>query len=307
VIDLGSNTVLLLVLERGGRVVKDEAQITRLGQEVFVTGELVDAAIERTLEAVRALALSAREAGAGRVVAVGTAALRAAQDADRFLGRLEAEVDLEGVRVLTQEEEAAFTILPHLQKERVNLATILVIDVGGGSTEIAWKSPKGEVESSSLAVGSVRLTEAFVRSDPADPAELAALRRTARRTLRTGRLAPAAQAVESGGEVVAVAGTATTLAALDLELASYDASRVEGYTMTREQVEIWVRDLARQTVAERRSRPGMDPGRADVIVAGLIALSEVLGFLHADTFQVSGQGVRYGVALRLLEERAPVW
>jgi exopolyphosphatase/guanosine-5'-triphosphate,3'-diphosphate pyrophosphatase len=77
--------------------------------------------------------------------------------------------------------------------------------------------------------------------------------------------------------------------------------------MTREQVEVWVRDLGRQTLAERRSRPGMDPGRADVIVAGLIGLSEVLGSLGVDAFTVSGRGIRYGVALRLLEQSGAVW
>jgi exopolyphosphatase/guanosine-5'-triphosphate,3'-diphosphate pyrophosphatase len=182
-----------------------------------------------------------------------------------------------------------------------------VVDVGGGSTEIAWTEQGTEPQSRSLAVGAVRLTEGFVRSDPVDPGELAALRRIARRELRKGSLSAATRALEHGGEVVAVAGTATTLAALDLALPAFDSSRVEGYPVTRERVEIWVRDLARQTVAERRLRPGMDPGRADVIVAGLIVLSEVLTSLGALGFRVSGRGVRYGVALRLLEEGGSVW
>jgi exopolyphosphatase/guanosine-5'-triphosphate,3'-diphosphate pyrophosphatase len=106
--------------------------------------------------------------------------------------------------------------------------------------------------------------------------------------------------------VVAVAGTATTLAALELELARYDGSRVEGLALGRERLRAWIERLARLTTPERRALPGMDPGRADVIVAGLLALEGTLVALGARRFRVSERGVRHGVAIRLLAGADPV-
>ena len=177
VIDLGSNTVLLLVLENGGRVVADEAHITRLSEGLFERGELQASAKERTTQAVCELAHHARGAGAARVVAAGTEALRTARDGPEFLEHLLTEAGLDDGRVLTAEEEAAFAIEPHRRIKRGDYTTVLVIDVGGGSTEVAWAQGSRRVEWLSLPLGSVRLTEANVRSDPPSLAELREMQR----------------------------------------------------------------------------------------------------------------------------------
>jgi exopolyphosphatase/guanosine-5'-triphosphate,3'-diphosphate pyrophosphatase len=159
----------------------------------------------------------------------------------------------------------------------------------------------------SLPLGSVRLTEANVRSDPPSIVALSGMLTDVEVEVDAAPLAALARRLEGGGEVVAVAGTATTLAALDLALPVYDRDRVEGHVMTPWQVYDWTRKLARLTVAERRKLAGMDPGRADVIVAGLMTLRVVLDALAVPRFRVSGRGVRYGVALRLLEGPGAVW
>jgi exopolyphosphatase/guanosine-5'-triphosphate,3'-diphosphate pyrophosphatase len=307
VIDLGSNTVLLLVVERDGGVVVDEAHVTRLSEGLFKRGELQAPARERTLEVVCELAHRARHAGAERVVAVATEALRTAREGSAFLTHLVTEAGLDEGRVLAAEEEAAFAIESHRRADCGDFTTICVIDVGGGSTEIVWVRGDGGPDCLSLPLGSVRLTEANVRSDPPSVVALGGMRGDVEVEVSGVPLAAVARELESGGEVVAVAGTATTLAALDLSLPAYDRERVEGHLMTPWQVYGWIERLAALSVAERRRLPGMDPGRADIIVAGLMTLHGVLEALAVPRFRVSGRGVRYGVALQLLEGPGAVW
>jgi len=311
VIDLGSNTVLLLVVDVSGRAVIEEARITRLGQGVFTRGQLHPEAIERTRSAVAALAERARQGGARHLVAVGTEALRCAEDGSGFLAALERERQVDVARLLTGEQEAHYAVAAHLSGVRpggavrpgvkraaaVEAAPLVVIDVGGGSTEVSLAEPGGALRAWSLPLGSVRLTERCIREDPITIAELDALRAVVR---------DEAAALESfpQARVVAVAGTATTLAALELSLDPYDAERVEGMTLSCSRLEAWIQRLAGLPLERRRELPGLEPGRADVIVAGAVILAEVLAGLGAQRFAVSGRGVRWGVALEWLEARA---
>jgi exopolyphosphatase/guanosine-5'-triphosphate,3'-diphosphate pyrophosphatase len=307
IIDLGSNTVLLLVLDHSGLVVADELRITRLAERVFESGRLSPGARERTRRAVSELAETAREAGAERLIGVGTAALRHARDGAAFLSSLQRPGLLDEGRVLSGAEEARFTIEAALRGERAAGRPLVVIDVGGGSTEVARlvsravsgagsTSKEGEVEAVSLPLGSVRLTERFLPQHPVPSEHVAALRAWIRE--QTASLRP-----EPGARVVAVAGTATTLAALKLQLARYDRDRVEGFELSSGDLSGWIERLAALDVAARSELPGLEPGRADVIVAGLLILEQVLERLEVGSFRASGRGVRYGVALSLLGGR----
>lgn len=300
VIDLGSNTVLLLVLERGDRIVLERSRITRLGRGVFASGRLDPARAELTRGVVREFAAAARAAGAAVVVAVGTEALRRAQDGSDFLARLEAEAGLDAARLLSGVEEARFAIEAS-RRSASDPAHLVVVDVGGGSTELAWTDSEGRVRGTSLPLGSVRLTEACVRHDPPLAAELVALRRAVSAVTR-------GLALElCDPEVVAVAGTATTLAALELALDRYDPERVEGFRIDARQLAGWIERLGPLTLSQRRALPGMEPGREDVILAGLIILQEALLALRSSKLRISGRGVRHGVALSLLEEPSALW
>jgi len=303
VIDLGSNTVLLLVIEHGGRVLRDVANITRLAQGVFDSGVLDPDAKGRTLSAARDFAGIARELGAERVVGVGTEALRRAHDGARLLSELRAEGVLDESYLLSGQQEAELAIETSRRTRGEKRQPLVVIDVGGGSTEVAWTEGEERVHGTSLPLGSVRLTEAHVRSHPVPPGELAELRDAVD---RASRALEGVCGLGRDGDVVAVAGTATTLAALELRLAAYAPDAVEGYELSRETLERWISDLSQLGVEERRRLPGLEPGRADVIVAGLVILEGVLARISAQSFRVSGRGVRYGVAFRLLEGRSPV-
>jgi exopolyphosphatase/guanosine-5'-triphosphate,3'-diphosphate pyrophosphatase len=303
VIDLGSNSILLLVLGRGDRVLRDEARITRLGQGVFESGVLAPRALAGTRRVLREFAGIARELGARRLVGVGTEALRRARDGERLLSELCSEGLLDEAYLLSEQQEAELAIAASRRTHAAGRSPLVVVDVGGGSTELAWEDAEGRVRAASLPLGSVRLTEAHVRSHPIGPREMADLRDAVGRT-SAGLESERARNLR--GDVIAVAGTATTLAALELRLDPYDPEAVEGLSLSRETVSRWIADLSQLSVEDRRRLPGLEPGRADVIVAGLVVLEGVLTRLSAERFRVSGRGVRYGVAFRLLEADSPV-
>ncbi len=304
VIDLGSNTVLLLVLEERGRIVCDEAKVTRLGEGVFTRGEFHPEARERTRAVVEVFSGEARAAGVEVLVGVGTEALRCARDGAEFLEGLRSSGLLDRARILDGEQEARLAIEASRRRPGALRHGLQVIDVGGGSTEVSRCDPAGRVRGWSLPLGSVRLTEALVRSHPIPIREIEWLRAAVNDELLRLGPEPDTARVEA---VVAVGGTATTLAALELRLEPYDPDRVEGTELTRGDLCGWIERLAGMSVAERRALPGMEPGRADVIVAGLVVLAGVLEWLGADRFRSSGRGLRHGVALRLLDGVDPPW
>jgi exopolyphosphatase/guanosine-5'-triphosphate,3'-diphosphate pyrophosphatase len=174
----------------------------------------------------------------------------------------------------------------------------VVFDLGGGSTEVIWGTagPNDHMErATSLDIGSVRLTERHVSSDPPGAAELEAVRRDARAALASLGTGGAA----AGARLVGVAGTVTTLAAHALGVAPYDPARVHGARLSAAAVRDVTASLARIPLAERRALPAIDPGRADVIVAGGLIVGELLAWAGANELVTSDRGVRWGLAKRL--------
>jgi exopolyphosphatase/guanosine-5'-triphosphate,3'-diphosphate pyrophosphatase len=300
-IDIGTNSVLLLVAERRGDalVALDErATITRLGKGVDRTRELAPEAVERTLACLREYGDAARALGVDRVDVVGTSAMRDARGGAEFVARA---AELVGVapRVVSGEEEAALSFEGALAGLDLGASPVTVVDIGGGSTEIIRGDAGGGVRSAvSLDVGAVRLTERHVTTDPPHPAALQAIRDDARAALAR---APGAHE----GALVAVAGTATTVAAIARSIAPYDGARVHGARLDAAELARTRELLAALPLAERRQVRGLEPARADVIVAGAVVLEEVLGWAFPGPasagarFFVSDRGVRWGLAARL--------
>jgi exopolyphosphatase / guanosine-5'-triphosphate,3'-diphosphate pyrophosphatase len=209
VLDLGSNTILLLVLGADGRVIRDDARITRLGQGVFESGELAPDALLRARAAVRDFARAARGEGVERLVAVGTEALRRARGGAEFLEALVREGLVDGARLLSGAEEAELTIEATRLGVGESREALAVVDVGGGSTEVAWREARGAaIHGVSLPLGSVRLTEAYLPRHPIPDPELAALRR--RVLSETEPLARALPAGLPSDAAVVGGGRATT-------------------------------------------------------------------------------------------------
>jgi exopolyphosphatase/guanosine-5'-triphosphate,3'-diphosphate pyrophosphatase len=301
-IDIGTNTVLLLVAERGAfgspRPVAERATITRLGEGVDRTQRLSPAAIARTRQCLEEYSRVVRDLGAERVCVVGTSAMRDAGGGEEIREYVRTLLGVDA-RVLSGEEEARLAFRGALSGLTMDAREdVGVFDIGGGSTEVVI----GRIEAAtthvsfcmSYDVGSVRLTERHVTHDPPTGGEREALVRVARSTF--GGVPPLPRATVPVG----IAGTMTTLAAVSLGLAAYDGARVHGHIMTLTELRRVSERLAGAKLDERRRVPGMEPNRADVIIAGATIALALLEHWAAPTVRVSDRGVRWGLAEELL-------
>ena len=285
-VDLGTNSTRLLVADvADGRVdeIERDVQITRLGEGVDTRRRLLPLPIARVRNVLSDYRRRIETGGAERVLAVGTSAIRDAENGEAFLGEIEWSYGFT-TRLLSGEEEARLTFrgvtlgLPEDDDP-------LVIDLGGGSTELVTRERAVSVD-----VGSVRLTEQFGE----DVDAIAAAVRTA---LPDG-FGPT--------RAIGVAGTITTLAALDLRLDEYDRDRVHGHRLTVDAIDAQLRRLAALPLEERRRLPALDPERAPVIVAGATIVREVLRRYDLDELEVSEQDLLHALALEAAELPEPV-
>jgi exopolyphosphatase/guanosine-5'-triphosphate,3'-diphosphate pyrophosphatase len=300
VVDIGTNSTRLLVADVGnGRVTELDRRtnVTRLGEGVDATGRLADAAIGRVLDVLAGYRAAMDEHGAERVVAVATSAVRDSANGDEFRAVLRERFDIDA-RTISGDEEARLTFLG-ATSERPPGDPTLVIDIGGGSTELvvgrAGSEPEFHV---STQAGSVRQTERHLPSDPVPDAELSPLREEVRGIVEAAAPEDVRRAVERG---IAVAGTATSLAAIDQRLDPYDPERVHGYSLTLEAAERILAMLARLPVEERRGVAGLHPARAPTIVAGAGILVEAMRAFGLDAVEVSEADILHGAALSAAE------
>jgi exopolyphosphatase/guanosine-5'-triphosphate,3'-diphosphate pyrophosphatase len=315
-IDVGTNTTLLLVVDARGaddiQVLADRAEITRLGRGIGGTGDGAGAAgslgalapagrlggqgIEQTLAALTEYAGIAR-AHQAEVVAVGTEALRRAPNAGEFLQAAAAVLGAP-LEVIDGDREAALSYRAAASSFPAAAAgSMVVVDIGGGSTEVI-RSEAGEIRfRRSLPLGSVRLTEKHVRSDPPADGEVAAIRAEVRAALAG---APLGTAGDPPPALVGIAGTVTSLAAMDQRLTSYDPALVHGYRLTPAALETLVDTLRHATAAERGRMPGLDPRRADVILAGACILADIVAATRVPHVIVSDRGIRWGLVYERL-------
>lgn len=291
-LDLGSNTSLLLIAEvEGGVITKvyhDETRITKLGQGVHANRKLHPDALKRMEEALGDYGRTIKEHKCEKVAAVATSAAR-----DVSNGELLMEIGRKNgipIHIIAGSKEAALTFRGALC-DRQSTEGIAVIDVGGGSTEIIAQAGGAEPKGTSVDVGSVRLTEMFITEHPVHADERWKLMHYVHAAYKNAPLPDT-----DFQEVVAVAGTPTTLAAVDQQR-DFDEKFVHGYKLSLATIDQWTDKMAKMTVEEREALPGMQPKRADVIVAGSIILSQAIRALGKTEVTVSTRGVRYGVAL----------
>ncbi len=299
-IDIGTNSVLLLVaqptFDHELAPIHDVSTITRLGQGVDQNRRLHPDAVRRTLLCLEDYARRLQEHRVERLDVVTTSAARDAEGVDGFLDAAERILGARP-RVISGEAEARLTFLGALSGLPV-AGPVAVYDIGGGSTEIVFghvepgRSPTVGV-ASSLNVGCVRLTERHVTRDPPSDLDLEATRGAVDQLL-AGMAAP-----EGSLTWVGIGGTITTLAAVELALVPYDPSRVHGSILTANQVTSLVKRLGTLPVSERKRVPGLDPKRADVIVAGGCIVERLLAWSGVQQTHVSDRGVRWGLAIEL--------
>jgi exopolyphosphatase / guanosine-5'-triphosphate,3'-diphosphate pyrophosphatase len=289
VIDIGTNTLLLLIVDDAMQPIVDLCRFGRLGKGLDATGRLADDAIANSLAICREYRQVMDDHGVARPIVIATQASREATNAADFVGPAE-QILRATIEVIAgrREAELAATAVARTFPE-LAAARYLVVDVGGGSTELITVDA-GRVEAEvSVPIGAVRMTERHVRHDPPAPDEIAALEADIDR-----HLAPLG--LPRGVPVIGVAGTATTLASITLGLARYDPAAVTGLRISPPAVAALCARLFAATLAERKAIAGIEPARADVIAGGAAIFARILARLDAPVLITCDRGIRWGAA-----------
>jgi exopolyphosphatase / guanosine-5'-triphosphate,3'-diphosphate pyrophosphatase len=295
VIDVGSNSSRLLVADVvDGEVSKVEKQsrVTRLGRGVDLSGQLSAEAIEAACEAIADYAAICGGIGVERVATIATSAVRDASNGDAFVAELRERFALDA-RVLDGEEEARLTYLGATH-ERPPAAPTLIIDIGGGSTELIVGRGEEIIFQDSLQVGVVRHTERHISTDPPTAVELESLAADVRGSIET---ALSGHGEARAGAGIAVAGTPTSLAAVELELEPYDPERVHRHVLSLESIQRLLSMFASTPLPERAEIPGLHADRAPTIIAGVVILVEAMRAFDLDRIRVSEHDILYGTAI----------
>ena len=297
-IDCGTNSTRLLVADGGGRTLDRQMRITRLGEGVDATGVLAPAAIGRTVAVLEDYRRRMDERGvvAGRLVA--TSAARDAANADEFLAAAEKVTGLRP-ELLAGEEEGRLSFAgatAHLPADVPRGRVVLVVDVGGGSTELVVGAPAepGRARAVSVDVGCVRVSERFLHHDPPTGDDLAGARDHVTAALEAARAV--LPDLEPGLPFVGLAGTVSTLAALEGSVAEYDRDALHHARLGRGAVRRWLEVLASEPAPARLGRPGMVAGREDVIVGGVLVLDCVMDVFGREECLVSEDDILDGLA-----------
>ena len=294
VIDVGTNSVKFTISERRlddtWQTVMDRAEITRLGEGLEKTGEIGSEAMERTVSVIAAMVLQAREAGVAVIAAVGTMGMRTAHNSQQFIDMVEQRC---GVRIETipgtEEGRLAYLAV----KAGLGLAegSLVIFDTGGGSTQFTFGRGSNVEEQFSLNVGAVRFTEKYGLAGAISSGQLKLVQDAIASELTRidGRPAPKG--------LVGMGGAITNIAAVKHEMAKYDPNVIQGSAIERSEVDRQIEMYRSKTIDERRAIVGLQPKRADVILAGACIVKIVMDKLGKDRLSVSDRGLRHGILI----------
>lgn len=296
-IDIGTNSVKMLIVDVSGvdvTLVFDQSIVTRLGEGMQAQAQrLREVPMRRTLDAIAGFVSVAQTHGVREIAAVGTAALRNAQNQAEFLNRVQERCGL-NIAVIPGEEEARLSYLAvRWDAHWRHCARLLVIDIGGGSTEII----QGEAHTGRIAArtsvnwGAVKLSEQYLKSDPPTITQLASANHAAAEGFA---LIHVSEELRSDFRVVGVGGTLTNLGAMDIQ-AAVDPEALHGHVLIADTLEAQITRLASVSLAQRKQIPGLDPNRADIILGGAILLSQALAHIGSVSVDISTRGLRWGV------------
>ncbi len=294
-IDIGSNSMVFLVVGDDGDTIHDEANVVGLGQGIGRRGIFQPDRMEAAIGVFHRYAETAQKMGVdpGQIKAVATSASRRAMNSESFFSRVTQETGIK-VQVISGEREAQLTWRGALLGLPIEPGPYAVVDLGGGSTEFVVGDPGvgSLVEQRSVEIGTVRLTEKFLaHSERYSPADLAKMRKYIEESLSEvdWRVIPKA--------LIAVAGTATTICAMELGLTEWDRSRVHGSRLNRAALRRWIDKLLFSTPAQRKEWAAVSPERSEHLLAGACVLEAVCTASHRDSLWISDGGVRHGVLL----------
>ncbi len=300
-IDIGTNSIRSIVVEVGEHadfyILDDEKAMVRIGQGLSETGEISPAAWARAREALARMLKIQQSYGVATVEAVATSAVRQAVNGEAFTAAMRQELGLQ-IDIISGEEEAQLAFLSACHSFEMDNQRLALIDIGGGSAEVILTTGRQIEEIFSLDLGAVVLTEKFLFDDPVSEEAMKRLRKHVRKTLKKRITVP-------GGAVHGLIGSGggmTTIAAIVMAQRNEPFNSVQGYEVLRSEVVHLRAMLQRQTLAERRAVPGLSPERADIIIAGVTVVDELMRFFDTNLLRVNARGIRHGLILRSLEK-----
>lgn len=299
-IDIGTNTVLLLVAEIQNNALKpihEEQRIPRLGRGVDASGNLDHDSMERVIHALKEYKqiLETNFSQINSLSVTATSAVRDAENREEFVHRVKRETNFD-LKILSGRDEAEYTFTGALSM-LPDTSKAMIIDIGGGSTEVAIGENKNLIDSHSFDMGSVRFTERYLKHDPANKSEIRRCRKVIK-MLFNSRLFDY-NGPERAFPLIGVAGTVTSIAYMDLDLEHYDTQRINGYILSREHISQWAVRISGMPAGELESRyPKVMEGRAEVIAAGILILDEFMHYYEIPELRVSIGGIRHGAILK---------
>ena len=300
IIDVGTNSIKFCLAEETGNgsynVLKDANDIARLGEGLKETGLIGPEPLERNAQSVANFAAEAKAAGADEVVAVGTMALRTAKNAAAFIARVKELCGVE-LKVLSGEEEAQYSYVAVMSGiEGAADADLVTMDTGGGSTEFVFGTAGKIVRKFSLNVGAVRFTEKYLSQMPVAPEKLAEAQAEIKKELSEGGVSGPVKFL------VGMGGTVTSMASVKHKMAKYDPDVIQGSKLTLEDINAQIADYAAKTLDQRREIVGLQPKRADVILAGACIVRAVMELTGVSELTVSDRGLRHGLMYELFRK-----
>ncbi len=295
-IDIGTNTILLLIarVERGKiKPLLEREMIVRLGEGLQKNGVLSEEAIQRALCTLTQYLTLCQRKGVREIFAFGTHPLREAKNSNTFLKRVQKDLDL-SIEVISEEEEARVSFLAVAKDLKEIDHSLYVVDVGGGSTEFILGKAGQVRQWVSLPIGSVRLTEKFLHSDPIKEEEWNEMEKKIEKSLTKIPLP------KNLFTMVAVGGTATTLGSVELRLRKFVPKKIHHFELKKEALErqLWL--YRSKTILQRRKIPGLPPARADVIPAGSAILYKAMEYIGNHSIMINCHGIRYGLLYKRL-------
>lgn len=291
IIDVGSNSIKFLLASKNpdgtvNAIIEDTAG-ARLGEGLRETGAISQPAMERNAEAIAAFANTAREHGATEIIAVGTMALRSAKNAQDFINMVQDKANIT-LKAIPGEEEARLAYLAVLSALPVQAGGVAIFDTGGGSTEFIFGEGTTLQNRFSLDVGAVIITEKYFTMDPVTPEAVDAAMADI-----TGAFS---QVKGDITQLIGMGGTVTSMGAVKHQMEKYDPDIIQGSTITLADVNQQIEMYAARTIESRKEIIGLQPKRADVILAGACILKAILTCLNADALTISDRGLRHGLA-----------
>jgi exopolyphosphatase/guanosine-5'-triphosphate,3'-diphosphate pyrophosphatase len=291
VIDIGTNSIKFCIANNTNGIItrmEDSVHVTRMGENFRQTGQISPSAMERNLKKIDELCYQARQSSVSRIIAIGTMIFRHATNADIFIQKVKAQCGIK-IHVLSGNDEARLSYLAAISSMNGISGDTVVLDTGGGSTELTFGTDQDIYASMSFDIGAVVLTDNCCAHDPVTHHDMECMLNEINKTINLQKPTP------SVNYLIGSCGAITTMAAVKLQMIHYHSDLIHGAKLTQTDIQKQIKMFARKTIQERKQISGIQKGRADIVLAGACIVECVMTKLSCDQILVCDRGLRYGM------------